>query len=344
MKPQIRDILTISDAKVNGKGNQAFVRWDEHVYIHNLFIYTEGNQKKIRENDRKLDLTKYCIIFFDINEDLLVYTKHWNSALQHRFRTLKSFTTFIIDIVNVIEQNIMDKYVIYNNPKIGISSLGNKVETYKSLSCMSNPSIHIPSFQCFENFMETKSWKCTFPVVLKEICNSNGECIQIDTPIEVLQWISSREHKNYFMSSFISSYNPTYDLYINVRVLSIDDEMLGFFVKCSKTWNIHNDIDETNYFKVNQYVRDNINITDLHTYVRYVFHTFGHGIYVHDFVFTPEHYLYLCEIGYKYNIDSFEYTTSIQAHLHQLSLDNSHTLQQKYYTFMNFKKQSLNQI
>lgn len=308
-------ILTISDGYENGKGNKSIVVFHKHIYLHDVYL----RHNTVYVNKSILHLNEYDVLFFDVNEDLFTYTLNWNPKLKQRFSTLNKYTSFLFEFVD-IAQNI-SSITIYNNPKIGIQKITNKYNTYESLKEYKFKHIEIPKYALLSDVKEDNIHY--YPVVLKDISNSDGYSDICHTYDDIKHKIDDL-HLNineFYISEFINSYIRRYDMYVNVRLMTINNQIIEMFVKANNHWNIHVNIDIGKHKQIDEYVRSMFPLDYFQDYVDVVFKTFGHGMYSHDFV-VCNNIMYLCELGYKYNIDDFKYPVNIRQHLQEKKLSD----------------------
>lgn len=294
-------ILTISDSHKNGKGIPNLISFDKTILIHELEI----DNGKLLHNLKEFDIKQFNTIIFNINEDLFPYTLKWNKQLSNKFSSSNELIEHFCSISQFI-QDISPQTIIYQKPE-NVFELCDKVKTYEKLSKINLEIFKIPKFKAINSF-EDLTTVDFFPLILKKTVGSHTKNdFLCKNHKELLSYYNEFKNKsNIFCVEYIDSFIKEIDTKHSMRIMITNDQILDFYLRPSKMWNIHtNDQDTEKVLEADEYAKNFFkrNNDFIKKDIQNIYQIYGNGFFSYD-VILKDHKLYFCEIGLKY----FDYT------------------------------------
>lgn len=288
-------ILTITSERNNGKGKEDILKFDKKIYVHELL-------------DSKLlnsfNFTKFTILICDFNEDAIRST----GTAKKYFKTIDNMISFYEKICDkAMKSNPNLK--IYQDPK-KCYWINNKAKTYENLNniILKTDIFSIPKIYIINSSNDID--KIThYPIIMKTKVNSGKErkldCI-VKTAKEAKQKFNEnfKIYKEIIGVQKINSSIPKLNYNHVIRFYIVNDLLIDWSTRPSKTWNIH--AKNCTIEKIEQaekYISPIIqeNKKQIECFIKKMYSFLGNGFFAWDVIYCRiTNKFYICELGLKY--------------------------------------------
>jgi hypothetical protein len=288
-------VLVISDSK-NGTGKNFMIKYEKNINIYDLDIHDNDiyHEKKV------LNFDKYDIIFFNFNEDFILF----DDKILEIYKDHNNLER----VYNNIYDRVRHK-TVYNIPK-KCYSIGNKIETYKKLTNITNEFISIPKFFQIKSINDLQFIK-KYPVILKInkwsqhehdiICNDDDELLNYY--IENFKNNDFAKERGVMCVEYINNKIESLNTNNSIRMFVVNNVFIDYVARPSSSKLIHTkDIDITKLNSMDIYFERVIekHMVEIQEFLNVLYMIYGKGQYAHDFVYCEKKdKLYLCELGLK---------------------------------------------
>lgn len=289
-------ILTIFSEKRNGKGLEELLKFDNNCYIYDCLI----KDNKVYIKKKPVNFSLYKTLICDFNEDAIRKTGEARSKL----KTLQN----VIDLYNsicTIAKNENSTLIIYQQPN-KCSWMACKYETYQILQNIIKEEdiFRLPNYKLITNKQDLENINY-YPIILKTLVNTGKER-KLDTQVKHYREAKSKlnlfNEKPILALEIVNSYLESLKCYHCLRLIIINDECIDYYMRPSKSWNVHaKNLNVDKMKKSDDYIKPFIekNKEKIESFANKVFKICGYGFYAWDVIVHNEK-IYICELGLKY--------------------------------------------
>ncbi len=215
---------------------------------------------------------------------------------------------FTLDMKRLIEiEKCLDKkkVQVYNRPSKHMV-LGCKYRFYSRFKF----DTFIPKFDeltCEEDIDNIDYYPCIVTLTVRTLdnyrtlCNNKTDLIRAYNVLKDVK--KSVRYERICVIKYIDSYDSVNDVYINVRLMVINNEILEYYPRPAEHWNVHTN-DQTDDIEVHDKVNEEVdmymleNRGEIRKILERCYRTLGNGFFEYNCIIS-KHGFYICEVGIK---------------------------------------------